>query len=318
MGGFERLGRMAAGSALASANLVVETVHVGVRTAAEAIGSAAAAGDGVVPGAGVARRMARTVGREASEGARVARRQAAASLAWMSPNGGPRTEADRVSWNELAADTALGPLRSVLAASLSLSSESIRAAAGTRSGASALDVVLERLNGEPTRLALFDASERRDAFVAVATDSGAAAVRETFQLAEAAARLTFNDTRPMRQAIEAGLEEMRRLSSSADFQELLPAPMVSEQLLEHARLIVDRAPERFLEALEDSHDGGPPLATVVKAAWEDAPNLRVFLALYPRALALVGTDLGKLVVAGSISFSELEAFIEGRRRVSDS
>ncbi len=315
----ERFGRRAAGSAMASANLVAETVHLGVGAAAQAIGSAAAAGEGAVPGAALARRMARTVGREAAGGAEAARRQAGDSLDWMAgePAGDSRADAGRGAWAELMADTAMGPLRSLLAASVSLSSESIRAAAATRPGASALDAALDQLNGNPEHVALFDAGERRESFVAVATDSGAAAIRETLHLAEAAARLAFSDTRQMRTAIETGLEEMRRLSACADIQDLMPAPMVSEQLQEHARLIVDRAPERFLEALSDGSNGdAPPLATIFKAAWEDAPNLRVFLAFYPRALALVGTDVGRLVVAGRMSFLELEAFMEGRRRAS--
>ena len=36
---------------------------------------------------------------------------------------------------------------------------------------------------------------------------------------------------------------------------------------------------------------------------------------YPQVVTLVGTDVGRLLVAGSISFNEMEAFMEGRRRL---
>lgn len=315
-GGLARLGRLAAGSAMASANLAAETLHLGTQTAARNLGSAAARAEGVLPGSGLVRKLAGVVDREAARGAEVARRQAADSLGWMA--GEPQAEASaeappEIEWTELVADTAAGPLRSLLAVSLSLGSESIQATAGTRPGRLALDAALDRLSSDAT---LFDSAERRESFVAVATDSGASAIREIFALAEAAARLAGGDTRQMRRTIEAGLEDMQRLVASADMQELLPAPMVSERLQERARLIIDRAPEQFLEALgEDSKIDSQGLGAVATAAFADAGNLRVFLAVYPQVLILVGTDVGKLLMAGSISFSELEAFMEGRRRL---
>ncbi len=316
----ERFGRLAAGSAMASANRMAETFHLGVRAAARVAGSAAAAGDGVVPGAGLARSLAAAVDREAGRGAEAARRLATDSWTWMgappgAPDGAPAATGIPRTWAELAADTTMGPWRSLAATAVAIGSESIRSTAATRPGRAALDVVLERLKVGPGGATVLDAGERRESFVAVATDSGATAAGETFALAEAAARLVMGDSRQLRQRIEAGLEEMRRLSAAADMQDLLPAPMVSPALQERARLIVDRAPSRFLEALGDGSGNSPRPLQILQASVEDAPNLRVFLAVYPQVLTLVGTDLGKLLVAGSISFSELEAFQEGRRRV---
>ncbi len=310
----QRLGRLAAGSAMASANRMAETFHLGVGTAAKVFGSAAAAGEGVVPGAGLARGLAAAVGEEAARGAGVARRLAAESWTWTGePNAEPAAGPGR-AWAELAADTTLAPWRSLASAAVSLGAETLRATAATSPGQAALDGFLDGLNGDPAHFTVFDAGERRRSFVAVATDSGAAAARESFALAEAAARLAFGDAGPLRGRIEAGLDEMRRLSASADMQELLPAPMVSERLQRRAGLIVDRAPERFLEALAGGAGGDSPRPLeILKATVEDAANLRVFLVLYPQVLTLVGTDLGQLLIAGSISFSELEAFLEGRR-----
>ncbi len=214
-----------------------------------------------------------------------------------------------------AADAALGPLDTLVGLSVSAGARAVRSVSTTLPARWALDAGLDRLNGnghaaEP----LFDADRRRESFVAVATDSGAQAVRETFALAAAVARLAFADTRRLKQTIEDGLEEMRRLADSADMQELLPVPILSESLTARARTVADAAPERFLEVLgRDEPAGTPGLGEILSAALADAGNLRVFFTGYPRIMALLGVDVGRLVVAGSLSFSEIEAFMEGRR-----
>ena len=197
-------------------------------------------------------------------------------------------------------------------AATSLGAGSMRVAAATGPGRLALDALLDRIDGAAT---LYDADERRAAFVALTTDSGAATIRETFAVAVAMAHLAVGDGGPLKRAIEAGIEDMRRLSASADMQELLPVPMVSGKLREQARLVVERAPERFLEALAPDGDDPQP-SGIVAAALADADNLRVFLTVYPQILALIGADVGKVLIDGQVSFGELAAFMEGRRRVS--
>lgn len=213
-----------------------------------------------------------------------------------------------------AADAALGPLEKLAALSVSAGVEAVRSVSVTRPARWALDAGLDRWNGNghagPHR---FDRDQRRESFVAVTTDSGAQAVRETFALAAAVARLAFADTRRLRQTIEDGLEEMRRLADSADMQDLLPVPLVSASLAARARRVADSAPERFLEVLERDATARLGIGEILRAALADADHLRVFFAGYPRVMALVGVDVGRLLVAGSISFSEIEAFMEGRR-----
>lgn len=193
----------------------------------------------------------------------------------------------------------------------SLGAKSMRAAAATGPGRVAIDALLDRLSDRDVR---FDAEERRAAFLALATESAAAATRETFTLAEAMGRLAAGDGRPLKRAVEDGIEDVRRLAESADMQELLPAPMVSDRLRERARLLVERTPERLLEALAPEGGDARP-GEVMSAALADAGNLRVFLALYPQVLMLIGADVGRVLAAGEVSFSELEAFMEGRRRM---
>ena len=320
--GLGRLGRLVAGSGLASANMAAETFHLGARAAAETLGSAAAAGRGQVPGAGWVHQLARTVDDESTRAADSARRLATESLELMADEPAEGAESGDggtagQSWIELAADTAMGPLASVVETTVALSADTIRSAAGSLPGRLVLDAALDRMTASSSP-ALFDSGDRRQSFVALATDSCAAAIRQTYALAEAAVRLAFSDTRQMHRKIEAGLEEMRQLVASAEMQDLLPASMVSESLQERARLVVDRAPERFLAALDNGTNGQPRLAAILRATLEDADNLRVFIAVYPQVVTLVGTDVGKLLVAGSISFSEMEAFMEGRRLGSES
>ncbi|MEM7350583.1 MAG: hypothetical protein AAF657_07240 [Acidobacteriota bacterium] len=316
-GGLMRFGRVAAGAALMSANYAERATHLGLRVGARAIGSAAGRAERVVPGAALARRVAETVDRKAEAAAGAAAGRAERSAEWMSDGGGPKhEEAVRgETWSGLAADTALAPLASLVDSSVAIGVESLRGLAATRAGQVALDAGLERLGSEAEVGAFrFETREQRQSFVAVTTDSGATAIRSTWALAEATARLAFNDTGPMRRAIEDGLQEMRHLVAGAEMQDLLPTPMVSESLQERAQLIVDRAPLRFVEALaEDPGDSTPRIGAIARATLEDAQNLRVFVTVYPQVLTLIGSDVGKLLFAGSITFTEMEAFFEGRR-----
>ncbi len=311
-----RFGRLVAGSVMASTNLATEAVHLSARTAAQAVGAAVGVGEGVVPGAGLARNMVNAVEVEAARGADASRRLVVEVSTWMvsdsdeaEDEGAAPENGDRAEWPELLADTAITPVRSLLAAYLSLGAESIRIASATRPGKMAVDTGLDLLDGGPGRVTPFDADERRQSFGALAR----AAIRESLALAEAVVRLAFLDVRPMRETLEAGLEDMQHLTTTAGMLELLPVPIASESLQEGAQLIVDRAPERFLEALRESDGGAPQPRTILAAAFEDVSNLRVFLVIYPQVLTLIGIGVGRQLLSGSITFTELEAFMEGRR-----
>ncbi len=310
--GVDRLRRLAAGSALASANLATQVLHMGVRGGARAADKVAGSIQEVVPGARLIQKMARALDGEACRAEGAASERVSRCLELM------KTNLDRgkaSNWIELASDTALGPLNALFGASVDLGAESIRETLSSRVGLLAVDAGLERLQA-PTEASSnpIERSALRESFVAVATDSGATAIRETLALAEAAARLAFSDTRMMRQTVGEGLEEMRRLVASAEMQHLLPTPVVSESVRTRASWIVDRAPSRFLEALETDADGqAPGWGSILRATLDDAENLRVFVVVYPQVLVLIGGDVGKLLLAGAISFSEMEAFMEGRR-----
>lgn len=318
--GLQRLGRLAAGSAMASANFATRAAHLGLRSGAQAIESASGRVARLVPGAALAQRLAETVDRETTVAARAASDRLQGSFELMaesedSATESPREPARRRAWSELAADTALAPLSSLVASSIAVGAESIREVAASRPAQVALDAGLRRLGVEADNGAFrFETAEQRQSFIAVTTDPGVAAMRSTYSLAEAVARLAFSDTRQMRQTIEKGLQEMRQLADSADMQDLLPTPMVSESLQHSARQIVDRAPRRFLAALADDAEGAAPrFGALLRAAMEDGENLRHFLIAYPRAMTLIGADVGKLLFAGSITFAEMEAFLAGRR-----
>lgn len=296
---FLAMGRYAAGSLVASANVATRVVSRGVRTGARTAGAVAAAASGVVPGAELARRLAATVDREAAAAEQQASRRAADSVRWL--DGG------RASWTEIAADTAAGPLSDLAALSAAVGVESFRTAAATRPGRAALDAVLRNVNGAAARR---DADGQREALVVLVSDSGTAAIRGGFSLAEMAVRLAFSDTRRLGRALADGLEQMRLLAASGEMHELLPVPVVSEALQERARQVADRAPRRFLSALGDP---SPRFAEILAAMLDDADELRVFVFAYPQVATLVVTRVGRLLAAGSLGFSDVEAFFEGRQ-----
>ncbi len=351
--GIHRLGRLAAGSAMASANLATQVLHMGVRGGARAADSIAGSVGKVVPGARLVQKLAQTLDDEAGRGEEAASERVSRCLDWMkteypkfqnqaatngsitndpetngptangrltnvgasSTSDGNLSSHDALSFTELAADTAFGPLEALFGTSVTLGGESIRETLTSRVGQLALDAGLERLQSPiEASSGLVERSALRESFVAVASDSGAGALRETLALAEAAARLAFSDTRKMRRTVGEGLEEMRRLVASAEMQDLLPTPVVSESVRTRARWIVERAPSRFLEALGTGADGqAPGWSAILRATVEDADNLRIFAVVYPQVVVLIGTDVGKLLLAGAISFAEMEAFMEGRR-----
>ncbi|MEM7583099.1 MAG: hypothetical protein AAF560_06945 [Acidobacteriota bacterium] len=319
--GGERLRDLATGSVIASANLAEQMFHLGIRSGARATESVAGSMLSALPGARLVQQMARGLDHAAGRAEAAAGERVNRSLALMKGAGGDlglaatgQAATARLSWSELAADTAFGPFEALLGTSLTLGADSVRGTLSSRLGQLAVDTGLQRLRANGNGSHGLDARSTRDAFLAVATDTGTTTLRELVALAEAAARMSLNDTRKMRRTMEGGLEEMRRLVASAEMQHLLPTPVVSESVQARARWVVERAPQRFLAALEQDASGRPPgWGSILRATLSDADNLRVFVFVYPQVLILVGTDVGKLLLAGTITFPEMEAFLEGRR-----
>lgn len=292
----------AAGAMVASANLAAQAVSLGVQTGARTVGAVATAA-GAMPGAGLVRRIADAVDREATAVEEQAARRASESVERL---GGVAS-----SWVELAADTAAGPLSGLAALSAAVGVEAFRTAASTGPGRAALDAVLRNVNGVAGRR---DVGAQRESLVVVVSDSGAAAIRGGFSIAETAVRLALSDTRRLRRAMTDGLEQMRLLAAADEMHDLLPVPAVDEDLRQRARRVVERTPARFLAALEQAPEmPSSRIGEVLAAMLDDAENLRVFVVVYPQVATLVVTRVGQLLVTGSLGFGDVEAFLEGRR-----
>lgn len=290
-------GRYAAGSIVASANFAAQAASLGVRTGAAAAGALATAAGGV-PGAGLVRKMAEAVEREAAAAEEQASLRASASVDGLANRLGD----GRSEWVELAADTAAAPLSGLAAVAAAMGVEAFNSAASTRPGRAALDAVVRNARG--------DAGAQRESLVAVASDSGAAAIRGGFSVAETAVRLAFSDTRRLRRAIAGGVDQMRLLADAGEMHDLLPVPAVDEEVRARARRVVERAPARLLAALEEP---SPRIGETLAAMLDDAEPLRVFVVAYSQVATLVVTRVSRLLIAGSLSFSDVEAFLEGRR-----
>jgi hypothetical protein len=290
-------GRYAAGSIVASANFAAQAASLGVRTGAAAAGALATAAGGV-PGAGLVRKMAEAVEREAAAAEEQASLRASASVDGLANRLGD----GRSEWVELAADTAAAPLSGLAAVAAAMGVEAFNSAASTRPGRAALDAVVRNARG--------DAGAQRESLVAVASDSGAAAIRGGFSVAETAVRLAFSDTRRLRRAIAGGVDQMRLLADAGEMHDLLPVPAVDEEVRARARRVVERAPARLLAALEEP---SPRIGKTLAAMLDDAEPLRVFVVAYSQVATLVVTRVSRLLIAGSLSFSDVEAFLEGRR-----
>lgn len=310
-----RYGRWAATSMLASANAATRAFHLGLGAGARAAARVAQAAEGVVPGGSVARQAAESVESSSTAAAAEAARRTADSLALFrrhepaqpteSEDGSNGSRRRTPGWLELAADTAAAPISSLAALGSSVGSDVFQAAVATPLGSRLLDQLLRRLR---------QGDDQREALIVVANESGVAVARSSLAFAEAALRLPFGDTRHLHRALEDGLQELRTLASAGEMHELLPVPVIDARLRDQARLTVDSTPRQLLAALEASPSAtwSSP-AAIFRAALADADQLRVFAFAYPQTAWLMAANLGKQVVAGSISFQEMEAFLEGRR-----
>ncbi len=302
-----RVGRSAAGAALAAANAASRSVHVGVQAAAATLEETADALAGTVPGAGLARSLAAQVGGEAARAEAEAESLAARGLALSSgeagavpaapSRGGVKQAAAAAPWSELAADTVVGPLARYAELAIHLGVEAASAAAEVPRGRAA--------DGGGAN------GERRDSLVTVAAEGGAATLSDTAAAVEIAARLGFGDSRALRRAIERGLQEMRLLEGADELAELLPVPWVTGAVRERARVVVEHAPHRFVDAL--GNGSGPRLTDLFGAALADADHLVVFVVTYPQVLTLRSTNAGRHLASGAMGLGELAAYLRGRR-----
>ncbi len=321
-------GRTLAGTAVASANLAVRAVHGGVQAGAKTAAATAAALEDYVPGAGMARALARRLDEESAAGAEEASRLAshAVELTGGQPPRNPLTGEEWLtkstprgySWSELAADTAVGSLGRLATLPLTLGLEAAAAMASSRAGRAAVDsalagtgTMLEVLPGDDNDNTRLDTGEISEALMALTAGSGDSASRGAVALGEAAVRFSMGDSRMLRQAIEGAIEEMRRIAGHTEMSDLLPAVPISAALRQRARRVVEHAPEKLLQALERGPGGeAPATQTVLSAMLDDADNLRVFATEYPLALALMGTQAGIFLTAGMADAAEVESYLQ--------
>jgi len=284
-----RLGRFAAGSLVASVNISQRAFHAGLGVWAWGFRKTAEAAGDAVPGATRLAGAAARAEEQASAHAAQAERRRAQAMAFAR-----HVDAVAPAWSELVAETAVAPFVDAATWTLLLGEE----ARGARSDADR-----------------FYAVERGGAFLALAREAGSTTLRQTLGLAEAAARLTTGDPEPLRLSIDEGLAQMRLLAAAGELGDLVPSSPLDEPLQRRARLVVERSPRRFLDALA-TNGRRPRPAAVFQAAVLDAEELRVFLVVYPQTLSLIAVKVGRLLVAGEIELRQVEAFLRGRRRVA--
>ncbi len=319
-------GRSLAGGAAVSANLAARAVHAGIQAGAKTAGAAAAALEGFVPGAGLARSLAERVDHQARAAAQAASLLATQAVEmtggevprsplnnekWIS-KGAPRG----YSWGEIAADTAVDSFGRLAALPLRAGIDALVTAASSGTGRMAVDSALkgagmmfDLLPG--TRSTRLDTGELRESLMAVTTSSGDSAARNVLGLAEATVRLSLGDTRKLRQSLNEAIEAMRLLAEHQDLDDLLPAVPISAMLKERARNVVDHAPTKLLKALERGSGGEAPApGSILSALLDDAENLMVFATDYPLALALMAANTTLLMTAGMADVNEVESYVE--------
>ncbi|MEM7354575.1 MAG: hypothetical protein AAF657_27450 [Acidobacteriota bacterium] len=316
-----QVGRWGAGSVLVSSNLAARTFQLGVQTGAKTAGFAAAAAEGVVPGAGAARQLAEKVGAQATAAAEEASQLMTHGIElssgrspvsplnqeiWMSkqvPRG--------YSWIELAADTVVGPYGKIAALPLALSRDTAQAAAATRPGRMAVDATMQALNSLfdlGSASGQIDRAEVRDALLAVTGRTGTAVVRDLLAIAEAAVRFTLGDTRRIERGMREGLEELRLLAEHSEIGDLLPVLPISATLRARARKVVENPPANFLAAIAERP---PQVGEVLTALVQDAAPLRHFAVNFPQVITLLGAHNSLVLAAGLVDVGEIEPFVRG-------
>ncbi len=316
-------GRSIAGAAAVSANVAVRAAHAGIQAGAKTAGAAAAALEGLVPGAGLARKLARCLDDRSADAAAAASRLSshALELTTGEPPRNPLTGEQWLSrgtprgygWGELAADTAAGSFAQLAAMPLALALDAAAMAAASPAARAAVEsslagasMMIDVLPG--TETTDLDAGEIREVLLAVTASAGDPQAQSVLALGEAAVRFALGDTRKLRRAILQAAEEMRRIAGRRDDDDL--AGPIATTLKKRARRAACHVPEALLKALERGSGGEAPRPGAVLAAMlEDASNLLVFATEVPLVLALAGADAGNAVAAGLLDTGEIETWV---------
>ena len=323
-------GRSVVGSVAVTSNVAARTVHAGIQVGAKTAKATATALQGFVPGAKLARSLAERLDKESAAAGEEASKLAVHAVE-LTGGERPRNPLTRekwfaksaprgYSWNELAADTAVGTFGRLATLPLTFGLDSVMQLSATRGGRmiidsslKSVDVMLELL--PRTHTTLLDTGELREALMAVTTSSGDTSARNVLDLAEAAARFALGDTRKLRAAIEDAIEQMRQLATHDELDDLLPAMPLSANVRNRARSIAEHAPIRFLESLDRGPEGEAPTpGQVLSAMLNDAGNLRVFATEYPVVLSLMGANASLFLSAGMVDVNEIEGYLQAERK----
>jgi hypothetical protein len=337
-----QVGRAAIGAAAVSTQLAARSMLLGVQVGARAARASAASLRGL-PGSGLlglglaeewARRLderATGVGAESSRlaawsaelvgGEAAAPRNPLTREPWLAQGAPPA-----YSWPELAADTALGPLRRSAALPLAAGADAACLAAGTRPARWTWRLALRGANalldlwpggGRSEDAGRRQGAELRDAFAALVSGSGLRVPEAVATFTEANARLAFGDLRQVRHALPKALEELASVAASGGDRGGRMTGWTTALFRRYARIVSDRAPAGFAAALERSH-GLSDSAPVLGALLGDATELAVFATGYPGFVALAAFDDGMLLTVGLTDIGRVEPWaredgVEGRR-----
>jgi hypothetical protein len=314
-------GRLGAGSVLASSNLAARTFQLGVQAGAKTARLTAEAFEGVVPGAGAARKLAEKVDAQAAAAAEEASMLTArcvemtggASAAPRNPLTGERWVSKECppgyTWAELTADTVVGPFGRIAMLPLTMGMDTASAAAATGAGRMTMGATVQAVNGLldlGSASSKLDRAELRDALMAVSSTTGNAVARDFVAIAEAAGRFTLGDARRLLRGMREGLEELRLIAAHDEMDELLPALPVSATLRRRARKIVDNPPKKFLAAIAERP---VRFGKVLRSLIEDAEPLRLFLVNYPQVVTLLGANTTMVLAAGLLDVGEIEDYV---------
>lgn len=314
-------GRVGAGSVLASSNLAARTFQLGVQAGAKTAKLTAEALEGVVPGAGAARKMAERLDAQASAAAEEASMLTARTIemtggkaaAPKNPLTGERWVSKECppgyTWGELTADTMVGPFGKIAMLPLTLGMEAASAAMATGPGRMTMNATMQAVNGLldlGSGSSSLDRAELRDALMAVSSSTGNAVVRDFMAIAEAATRFTFGDARRVLRGMREGIDELRLIAAHDGMDELLPALPISATLRRRAQKIVDHPPKHFLAAIAERP---VQFGKVFRSLIDDAEPLRLFLVNYPQVVTLLGTNTTMVLAAGLFDVGEIADFV---------
>ena len=214
-------------------------------------------------------------------------------------------------FNQLAADTAVGPAASMLLWPFSTVVDFFKGAGEIGPVRDNVDLWKRLINavldtfsvsGEHTRISTVDL---RDHFLALTIGPGGAVVNDVIGLLEGSLRLGMGNGQKLAKAIKAGIEAMEYPVQYRDVGKLAyPDIPISDRLYEAAKVIVDNQPKQFIAALERED----PL-DVVRAALEEPEKLLTFFFYYQWALVQVVQSVVDYLSIGLRDVNDVEAYV---------